>query len=167
MLMAFVIIVTAGQAGGGPERRAQLQSAGWRAWTFYPAMLVAPTVAYELYAMAGHLAGWFGGQGENSRTLVLRMLQQRLWEASAPAMLLGGGTLMALFVLGLIAAFALLTLVEVALAKYALFLLLCFVPPMAALAIHPRFRPALSRLIGAIAGRCWCLRSSSSVSGCL
>lgn len=152
VLMAFVITVTAGQAGGGPERRAQLQSAGWRAWTFYPAMLVAPTVAYELYAMAGHLAGWFGGQGENARTLVLRMVSQRLWEASAPAMLLGGGTLMALFMLGLIAAFALLTLVEVALAKYALFLLLCFVPPMAALAIHPRFRPALSRLIGAIVG---------------
>lgn len=152
VLMAFVITVTAGQAGGGPERRAQLQSAGWRAWTYYPAILVAPTVAYQLYAMAGHLAGWFGGQGETARALVFRLVQQRLWEASAPAMLLSGGSLLALFILGLIVIFAVLTLLEVVLAQYGLFLLLCFVPPMAALAIHPRFRPALSRLIGAIIG---------------
>jgi len=152
VLMAFVITVTSGQAAGGAERRAQLESAGWRAWTYYPAMLIVPTVAYQLYAMAAHLAGWFGGQGAPARALVFRMVQQRLWEAASPAMLLGGGTLVALFLLGLMLAFAFLTLVEVALAKYGLFLLLCFVPPMAALAIHPRFRPALARLTGAIVG---------------
>ncbi|MGD7708120.1 hypothetical protein [Microlunatus sp. Y2014] len=127
-------------------------TAGARAIWFYPMMTLLPGVVTLTYDAMMSASGWFGQQGLSTRERVMNALGEKLGSAPNPVDLFIGGGVSAI-VLGLMfVVFSFTLIVELILAKYALLVMTCLVPALMALALHPRFRTAAGRLLGALAG---------------